>query len=449
MSTVFTKIVTTIGELFNKYKDDDVVTAKEYNANYSTIQAVVNNNAAATKELQEAVDDLTEGSIPDNSIGNEKLKTACVSYNNLDNALMTSVLMHKNNINSVLNPFAEALYKYTDVIGGLYNSYIYRNFNPATNTQDINYNPFETASNVTVNNVKVRSVLSMGGTTYKYPAGLDIIVTNNKVFFKKKDSVLNLSFKRVLDFDITYTLVCTINKSITKIDFSGFINDYDTKNYSKEISATLRFENGSSAIINESTGYMYSTEVAKPLTTIELHYRCYNGVLDTWDAEYVEVPVPNMIIREATNTSAIAIGPFSLNNIKNKLKVIYKLKKNEGASSELNKTPGTIFYITTQYNEETSIWESKTYEFTDYIYEALPDEDGNKVCYYTARLTLPTGINFANTLTLNYTNDNLVTLLNCIVSAEDGDVIYSTANDSSNTGAVVYPDYLVEVVVED
>ena len=147
MSSISQRVVKIIGELFNKYKDNDVVQAKEYNANYDSIKDVVNNNAEATKELQKAVRDLTEGIVPDYSISNDKLQAACVSYNNLNANLVNDVLMHKNNINSMLNPFAEGLYRYTTVSGNLYNSHIYRTLEDPSDTKNVTYT-YETADNI-------------------------------------------------------------------------------------------------------------------------------------------------------------------------------------------------------------------------------------------------------------------------------------------------------------
>ena len=436
MSTIFQRVVTTIGELFNKYKDNDVVQAKEYNANYDSIKDVVNNNAEATKELQNAVKDLTEGTVPDYSISNAKLQAACVSYDNLNANLINDVLMHKNNINSMLNPFAEGLYRYTTVSGNLYNSYIYRTLNEPSNIKNVTYT-YETADNVVV------------GTYFKYLYAT--YYANNQIYrfdngeinisYESNPFILHADFpsggyegiKQVTNFNATYNIEYTLNKEIT-----GFTLNLpqETERIQRMLyqkyqtgSAELTFSDGSVA----TTDYQYTTAIVKTLTKVKITYNCSLG---DRDGDYscgrqnkITIPSPTFTLREPINVSTTTIGPCSLSNTKNRLKVIYKLKKNEGAVEELSNTPGVISYTTSKYNEVTSVWEPYTYTATNYTYEAAPDEDGHKVCYYTAYLELPSGTNFPDTITLDYTNDNLVTLLTCLISALDGPQTYSGVID--------------------
>lgn len=420
MNGISQRVVKTIGELFNKYKDNDVVQAKEYNANYDSIKDVVNNNAEATKELQKAVRDLTEGIVPDYSISNDKLQAACVSYDNLNANLVNDVLMHKNNINSMLNPFAEGLYRYTAVSGNLYNSHIYRKLEAPSDTKNVTYT-YETADSI-VGKASFDRV-------YFYPHASEHVGPSAAAFYQLSTEPFTWQLyansggqlypiHKILDFEYSYTITYNLHTAITAFTLS--IPRIYSQGVSTYGAATLTFFDGTTVNVDKTTNYSYTTDVAKTLIKIELKYGGTAEYFYAYNTRVVQVPAPTFTLREATNVSATTIGPCSLSNPKNKLKIMYKLKKNEGASEELSNTPGVISYTTSKYNEVTSVWEPYTYTATNYIYEAAPDESGSKVCYYTAYLELPSGTNFPNTITLDYTNDNLVTLLTCLVSALDG-----------------------------
>ena len=422
MSSISQRVVKIIGELFNKYKDNDVVQAKEYNANYDSIKDVVNNNAEATKELQKAVRDLTEGIVPDYSISNDKLQAACVSYNNLNANLVNDVLMHKNNINSMLNPFAEGLYRYTTVSGNLYNSHIYRTLEAPSNAKNVTYT-YETAGSIVGKASFYRVYFYPHSSEHvdSYEANFAYQATDPftwRLYAKSTGNQL-YPIHKILNFSYNYTITYNLHTAITAFTLSiPRIYEEDAQTYG---TATLTFFDGTTVDVDETTDYNYTTDVSKTLIKVELKYGGTDDYLYPQNTNVVPVSEPTFTLREVTNVSATTtIGPCSLSNPKNKLKVMYKLKKNEGAPEELSNTPGVISYTTSKYNEVTSVWEPYTYTATNYIYEAAPDESGSKVCYYTAYLELPSGTNFPNTITLDYTNDNLVTLLTCLVSALDG-----------------------------
>ena len=99
------KPVTKIEGLFNSYEDEQVVPAKEYNANITALKAAIEHNGSVMKEQQQTMDALVVDKLPVGGVTDEYLADGAVTLDKLDPQTKAQMLLSPENISAFFGDF--------------------------------------------------------------------------------------------------------------------------------------------------------------------------------------------------------------------------------------------------------------------------------------------------------------------------------------------------------
>ena len=112
--------VTQIQNLFNDYKDDETVLAKEYNGNISALKEAIEYNGKLLKEEQTKVATLSTGNIPAEGVSTNQIATDAVTEDKLSPDIKYGLLFKETNVAAYFKDFLVQLYKTTPGIRGAF-----------------------------------------------------------------------------------------------------------------------------------------------------------------------------------------------------------------------------------------------------------------------------------------------------------------------------------------